>query len=681
MSTDASPWHPGEIEAQRRAGVDPAHIATVTAFLRPFLNEQHRAFYPRLPFVVVGVVDEEGRPWATILDGPRAFMRADDDRHLRIDARPLDDDPAALGMGVGRAIGLLGIELETRRRNRLNGRVVQADDHGMLVEVERAFGNCPKYIHTRDLHFEAAPSDIPAGEVMASLDDEARAQIRASGTFFVASFTEAARRQVDVSHRGGRPGFVEVDGDWLTIPDFAGNQFFNTLGNFLVNPRAGMLFPDFESGDVLQLTGSVEVSFDSPRLATFQGAQRLWRVRVERAVRRRGVLRWRGPVRDPSAEADLTGTWNEASESIARVAAIGWRRFRVEGVVDETPEVRSIFLRPLEGFVGGFERGGMHLVLRLPSEGAGRALVRSYSLSRLPADGAYRISVKTDGAGSREMRRRLVTGTEFEARGPQGEFTVDVESPRPVVLMSAGIGITPMLAMAEQLIASDLAAGRRRPVHFLHGARDGGAMPFVSELLALQDQAQGMFSITRCFSRPGRNDRPGVAYEFEGRLSVDTLRKVLPFDDHDFYLCGPAAFLQQVYDDLRALGIADDRMHAETFGPSALRRSSPTIACVPLPEVPVASEAPVPVRFARADRVATWAPGCGTLLEFAERCGLEPDFGCRDGSCGTCRTRVLAGRVAYPGRVGPGGPPGTALICCSVPAREDDGGTHLVLDL
>ncbi len=678
-----SPWHPGELDAQRRAGVDPAHIAAVTGFLRTYLNDQHRAFYPRLPFIVVGAVDQTGSPWATLLEGQPGFMDAVDESHLRIAARPDADDPAAAGLSAGNAVGLLGIELETRRRNRLNGHVRGTQDGTLLVEVDRAYGNCPKYIHTRELRDDRdAASASVAIERLASLDAEARDMITRSGTFFVASSTESPERAVDVSHRGGRPGFVKVDGDWLTIPDFAGNQFFNTLGNFLVNPKAGLLFPDFISGDVLQLSGAVEVLFDSSRLADFEGAQRLWRVHVQQVVRRRGALRWRGVVRDESAEADITGTWAEAGARERSAAARGWRSLRVVRVQDEAQDVRSFTLQPVDADRFSPGDAGMHLVLRLPPPPGGPSTVVSYSLSRMPSDGGYRISVKRAGVRSNAVWAHLTEGAVVAARGPQGDFVAQLDSPRPVVLLSAGIGITPMLAMAEQLLDADRRAERPRRIHFLHGAQDGEAMPFGEELAALASACDGLFTITRCFSQPRPADRPGTDFEIHGRLDVATLRRALPFDDYDFYLCGPPNFMQRTYDDLRAMNIADDRIRAEAFGLSSLRRGTSSAGVAsPVDVGPAAATVEVQVTFARSQINATWTPGSGSLLELAERAGLTPEFGCRNGTCGTCRVDVVAGGVAYPGRNAPAVAANGALICCGVPAQVAGGESESRLEL
>ena len=320
MSTTVarSPWHEGELEAQRRAGIDPAYTAKVGPFLRPCLNEQHRDFYSELPFVVAGALDDAGHPWATLLQGDPGFLQALDQTRLHVDAEPDADDPARPGFAEGRDIALLGIQLETRRRNRLNGRIERDGDPGFDIVVDRAYGNCPKYITTHELQW--TPAQPRPAEVREGLDDEARATIAAATSFYIASHAGVARGGVDVSLRGGRPGFVAVDGDWLTVPDFQGNQFFNTLGNLLVDPHAGLLFVDFPGGDLLQLTGTAEVLYDSPLLARFAGAQRGFRVRVEGLVRRRGALAWRGSPLEASPAVARTDTWAELR---AREAASG----------------------------------------------------------------------------------------------------------------------------------------------------------------------------------------------------------------------------------------------------------------------------------------------------------------------------------------------------------------------
>jgi predicted pyridoxine 5'-phosphate oxidase superfamily flavin-nucleotide-binding protein len=214
-------------------------------------------------------------------------------------------------------VGILGIDLATRRRNRANGRVVRGDREGLDVVVEQSFGNCAKYIQRREIMPDGLPVAVAAApKELAAVDAEARRLIAGSDTFFVASSAEGA---VDVSHRGGRPGFVHVDGEVLTIPDFSGNRYFNTFGNFLISPRAGLLFIDFTTGDLLHLSGKVEIVWESDEVRQFTGAERLWHVRVSHGWRRRGALGLRWALRGYAPTTERTGMWDFAASEVASI--------------------------------------------------------------------------------------------------------------------------------------------------------------------------------------------------------------------------------------------------------------------------------------------------------------------------------------------------------------------------
>jgi predicted pyridoxine 5'-phosphate oxidase superfamily flavin-nucleotide-binding protein len=294
--TVPAPWHTGEIRLQKTVGVDARMALHGPRVMRNFMTDQHRDFYAQLPFVVMGAVDPAGDVWATILAGQPGFATSSEPRLLGVDHVLSSGDPAVSGFAEGAAVGLLGIELHTRRRNRLNGRITARDAGHFAIAVEHSFGNCPKYIQLRD--FEMLRDHRPgAVRSFDTLNRRARAMIAAADTFFVASYTDDTKdgRQVDASHRGGKAGFVRIGDDGvLTIPDFAGNLYFNTLGNFLVTPKAGLIFADFETGDVLQMTGRAQVILDSPELVAFKGAERLWTFAPQRIVLREAALplRW-----------------------------------------------------------------------------------------------------------------------------------------------------------------------------------------------------------------------------------------------------------------------------------------------------------------------------------------------------------------------------------------------------
>ena len=313
LAAPAEPaWHEGELALQARAGaVTRMRGIGITQVGRRWMPDQHQAFYAQLPFVVLGSVDAQGRPWATLRAGPVGFMQALDSRQLALDLAYQPEDPADAGVASDKGVGMLGIELHTRRRNRLNGVVRHRHAHGFTLEVNQAFGNCPRYIDKRQFRLSAdAPGPVRHS---AQLHMEDRAQIAAAQSFYVATYIEReGQLQVDVSHRGGKSGFVHVNARGvLTVPDFNGNLFFNTLGNMLVNPKAGVVFVDPVTGDLLQITGRTELLLDATLTTLFDGAERLWRLYPEAVVRRPAGLpiRWNAIEGGDSPHSQATGQW------------------------------------------------------------------------------------------------------------------------------------------------------------------------------------------------------------------------------------------------------------------------------------------------------------------------------------------------------------------------------------
>jgi ferredoxin-NADP reductase/predicted pyridoxine 5'-phosphate oxidase superfamily flavin-nucleotide-binding protein len=673
-----SPWHAGEKQLQEKVGVAERMEVLGQKVIRDYMPDQHRDFYHQLPFMIAGAVDGAGQPWATLIEGEEGFVGSPDPRRLAFDlaAMPLDPlDPAASGLGAGEAIGLLGIELHTRRRNRINGHIRQASAQRLEIAVEHSFGNCPQYIQLRE--YSRSPDGRGSARHDASeLDARSAGMILGADTFFVASYVEHddGRRSVDVSHRGGRAGFVRVQGNRLTIPDYAGNLHFNTLGNLSVNPRAGLLFVDFATGDVLQLAGRAEIVLDSPLIQAFEGAERLWTFDVEQVVLRPAAASLRWAFHEYAPTSLMTGTWAQADTRLReREQRNQWQRWRVQSLQQESSDIRSLLLAPEQGAAPRFA-AGQHLPVRITSA-AGETLLRTYSLSSAPSDGFLRISVKAQGRVSRHLHEQIQVGDVLEVRPPLGSFTLNSETNRPLVLIGAGVGITPLLSMLREQVA--LGQGKR--IHFIQGARTLGDLPFQAELRELLQRADGLLHVHRALSAPGRDAVLGRDYEQQGRLDLAQIKAALAFDDYDFYLCGPAAFTQAIYDGLRDLNVADQRIHAEAFGPSTLQRRTDgqVLASV---QPPAATE-PVPVYFTASAKEARWTPDSGSLLELAESRGLTPEFSCRGGSCGTCRTRLVSGQVHYPNPPAELPQDDSVLICCAVPAQGEDGVQPLVLDL
>lgn len=315
-----SPFHPGEHALQAHAGLRERLEAVGQVALRDHMPDQHRELFGKLPTLLVAAQDDEGQPWATMLHGPAGFVTSPDARTLRIAGRRAADDPVTPWLVEGARVGLLGLEPQTRRRNRANGRVRATTPDAVEVAVQQSFGNCPKYIHAREPEALARPSPPPARRLGPPLDAPSLALLRRADTLFIASASgarpaaddDADRSQgVDVSHRGGRPGFLRVDVDpgsatvRLTMPDYTGNFFFNTLGNLLAWPKAGLLVPDYEDGSLLHLAADASIELDGDALRAFPGALRLLRLDVRAAWWREGALplRWSTPVAPPQFAA------------------------------------------------------------------------------------------------------------------------------------------------------------------------------------------------------------------------------------------------------------------------------------------------------------------------------------------------------------------------------------------
>jgi ferredoxin-NADP reductase len=343
----------------------------------------------------------------------------------------------------------------------------------------------------------------------------------------------------------------------------------------------------------------------------------------------------------------------------------------------ESRSIRSIYLEPTDGAGLPVFLAGQHLPLRFTIDG--EVHIRTYSLSSAPSDGFYRISVKREGLISSHLHEQIRVGDVLEARAPQGHFTVAPLEHRPLVLLAAGVGITPLLSMLREVVYQGLRTRGIRPTLLLQSSRNLADQPFRKELDRLLETAGDSVRVLRLLSQPEAELREGEDFDLPGRIDGTVLRNLLDaedFDQLDFVLCGPGGFTQGLYDILRELDVRDAQIHAETFGPSTLKRQADPDAIVI--EQPPAATTSVPVVFERSAKEARWQPDGGSLLELAESRGLRPEFSCRGGSCGTCKTRLVSGAVNYPQPPADIPEAGHVLICCAVPAQSSQ---PLVLDL
>lgn len=381
----------------------------------------------------------------------------------------------------------------------------------------------------------------------------------------------------------------------------------------------------------------------------------------ERALRRRAS--------DADAEAFRREAHAAAESARARLARrLAWegrRPLRVAAIVDETADVKSLFLtdpegRPLPRFLPG-----QYLTLSLPAGQGGDEVLRCYSLSDRPRGEYYRLTIRRQGPPANDpdapagvastwLHRHARLGMTLACEAPRGAFFYNPGQPRPAVLVGAGVGVTPLVAMLEAAHHARLAT----PTFAFFGFRDGASHLFADTTTALAT-ADSRIRVHCAYSRPREADRPGVHYQSRGHLTLETLRRELPSSNFDFFLCGPAPMMQTLVPELLDWGVPEESIHFEAFGPASVN----TKGGASLLERALGSE----VRFGPDGAPHVWDGACASLLELAESAGAPVAAGCRAGNCGACRVRVVSGRVNTLRKPGTMTPVGECLACISVP--------------
>jgi ferredoxin-NADP reductase len=344
----------------------------------------------------------------------------------------------------------------------------------------------------------------------------------------------------------------------------------------------------------------------------------------------------------------------------------GWRQFRVAAVVDEAHDVKSFYFTPVDGRPLLPFAPGQYLTFRLPVRAGEAPLVRCYSLSDRPRQDYYRTTIKRvaapprppdlpPGRGSSYFHDQVHVGDMLEVRAPAGTFLIDPHVEEPVVLIGAGIGITPLVSMLEAIVH----AGVRREVYALFGFRSGREHPFKSHVEKLA-QSHPNLHVHVSYSAPREFDVLYKDYNHRGRLTIERVREVLPSNNFQFYVCGPGSLMESLVPALWAWGVPESHVNFEAFGPASVKGTSRR------PETrAVACE----VRFERSGREAMWDGSFASLLEFGESLGIVLPSGCRAGSCGECMTAIRKGKVAPIKQPGIPLPAGHCLACISVPTE------------
>ncbi|HZQ47763.1 MAG TPA: 2Fe-2S iron-sulfur cluster-binding protein [Verrucomicrobiae bacterium] len=354
----------------------------------------------------------------------------------------------------------------------------------------------------------------------------------------------------------------------------------------------------------------------------------------------------------------------------------GYRKFQVAKKAIECQGVCSFYLAPHDGKPLPPYKPGQYVTFQLNIPGAGKPVVRCYSLSDSPhRSDYYRVTIKKEppppnrpelppGVASSYFCDQIKEGDILDVKAPGGSFFLDLGKETPVVLVSGGVGVTPMLSMAHAIAAG----GSQREVWFFFGARNRHEHIHKDEMLRLAAEHENI-RMHVCYSRPDAQDRKGIDFHHEGRVSVELFKELLPSNNYEFFLCGNGAFMKSISEGLEAWGVPDKNVFFEAFGPATVKKK--TTAAPAGIEV---SAAGIEVTFSRSGKKCQWLPAAGSLLDFAVEQGVKIDCGCRAGSCGSCLVAIKSGDVDYLSEPGEKPETGSCLTCICKPRG------NLVLD-
>jgi uncharacterized protein len=369
----------------------------------------------------------------------------------------------------------------------------------------------------------------------------------------------------------------------------------------------------------------------------------------------------------------------------------GWREFRVARREYEDNDQRqcSFYLEPLDGMSLPTFKPGQFLTFQLAvaitgkshgddSAGGARPIVRCYSLSDRPEPSRYRVTIKRipsptnkpempPGMASNYFHDTVQVGTILKVKAPAGHFFIDSDPTVNVALIAGGIGITPMLSMLLWCIENQ----PTRSIHLYFGLRHGGEHPFKRELEQLAS-ANPNFRLNVLYSQPLPGDVHGRDYQHTGRVDVDLLRRTLPHGRHQFYICGPAAMMESLLPALSAWGVAQDDIRFEAFGPASVQLAidAQQDGAIQRAKSAVAATEKFEIKFLRSARTLVWNSADASLLDFAQRNGVEVESGCRAGSCGSCETKLISGKVHYASKPDFDITPGYCLLCVGTPVSS-----------
>ena len=324
---------------------------------------------------------------------------------------------------------------------------------------------------------------------------------------------------------------------------------------------------------------------------------------------------------------------------------------------------------------------GQFLPLKLDIPGQYKPVLRTYSLSDSPDKDYYRLTIKREtaprdrpdlypGVSSNHFHDAVEPGARLLAKPPRGKFFLDPDAKTPVALLSAGVGLTPLVSMLNAIVD----AGSGRPTWFIHGARNSSEQalgPHIRRTAKENDNVQ----VHVRYSKPLSSDTAGDGYDDKGHVDIDLVKRLLPGKDLVFYLCGPAPFMKSLFQGLLDWGVSESRIHYEFFGPASLLKDRAKVATPKRAAEASQCCEEIEVTFSRSGVKANWNPSFESILDLAEANGLSPDYSCRSGICHTCMCALEEGEVDYTEEPLDPPDPGSVLICCSKPR------THVMVDI
>jgi len=616
-----SPFHQGELDVQKLA--KESDIAQrngsvisnkILPGVIPFINQQN--------ILIVSSIDTQGKVWVSVLIGNPGFISAPNNTSLILHTRSIinnANDPFWQNIKTSPKVGLLAIELSTRRRFRVNGNIQPNDNTHFTITVEQAYPNCPKFIQRRQLRF---PKSVIKQNSLTStkgstLSNEQLQLVTEADSFYVGSacsngkmsntnnaFTSKFDKfSCDASHRGGYPGFVEViEGKRLRIPDYQGNSMFNTLGNIQNYPKAGLVFVDFEKGILLQITGDATILWDQndPSNKT-GGTQRFWDLEIKawQQTHLPKELVWDFFDYSPHNPRETENKLDHTQQLKLKVA-------QVKQKSDLINQYRLVDSE--DGILPAFEPGA-HLPITL-SLADDQTVERHYSLlSSHHENRYYEIAVQREEngrGGSKYIHQHLTEDSIITAKPPSNEFSLSPTGMH-TILIAGGIGITPILSMLRAVVEKQSSF----EIHYT--AKTEADLAYQEEVIALaKDKAHFYFS-------QGKN---------ANRLDLKHLLSARDRDSHIF-LCGPVRMLEAVRDLGIEFNWQENHIHFENFGTSHSTNNSAF-------EVELKKSAQT--LQVQANK---------TLLEALLDAKVTIPFDCKRGECGLCSTVVIEGEVDH----------------------------------